>query len=65
MRISAPVTSETSGGRQQTYFVQLAKEIESALRQPGFCEFLVLFLCDQKTPPFLMQLQKILVLLIS
>lgn len=34
MGISDPVTRETSGGSKQTYFVQLAKEIESALRQP-------------------------------
>jgi len=33
MGISDPVTRETSGSKQ-TYFVQLAKEIESALRQP-------------------------------
>ena len=47
MGISDPVTRETSGGSKQTYFVQLAKEIESALRQPGFCEFLV---CVIKNP---------------
>ena len=33
MGISDPVTRDTYGSKQ-TYFVQLAKEIESALRQP-------------------------------
>ena len=50
MGISDPVTRETSGGSKQTYFVQLAKEIESALRQPGFCEFLVRYFVWSKNP---------------
>ena len=50
MGISDPVTRETSGGSKQTYFVQLAKEIESALRQPGYCEFLVRYFVSSKIP---------------